>query len=268
MQRILGRLAHYGLLAILSLSLETAVAAVSFDSGRQRVTLIELFTSQGCSSCPPADAWLARFKDAEDLWKKVVPLAFHVDYWDSLGWKDPFASAEYSQRQYEYKRKGGLSSVYTPGILVDGKEWRGWVRGREPKFQRDNVGRLTLSLEGRRVSAIYQGTGATAASNRLNLAVLAFGLSTRVERGENRGRQLAEEFVVVGFKSALSDGNTWEMQLPELVEHKAKRHALVAWVSDARTPTPLQATGGWLPRTAEADLLSMSSAEAFEYTVR
>ena len=247
MRRNLGRWACRGLLAMLLLALETAAAGVSFDSGRQRVTLIELFTSQGCSSCPPAEAWLARFKDATDLWKRVVPLAFHVDYWDSLGWKDPFASAEYSQRQYDYKRKGGLSSVYTPGILVDGKEWRGWVRGREPRLQGGDAGRLTLSLEGQRVSASYRTTAAPASRNRLNLAVLAFGLSTKVERGENRGRELAQEFVVVGFKSALSDNNSWDMRLPKLVEHEAARHALVAWVSDARTPGPLQATGGWLP---------------------
>ena len=74
-------------------------APVSFSSPVQQATLIELYTSEGCSSCPPADSWLSQFKDNEHLWTQIVPVSFHVDYWDNLGWRDRFSSAEFSRRQ-------------------------------------------------------------------------------------------------------------------------------------------------------------------------
>src|SRR5438477_8950450 len=94
-----------------------------FESGPQKVHLIELFTSQGCSSCPPAEAWLSKLKSEPRLWKDFVPLAFHVDYWDHLGWRDPFAAKEWTARQYEYSAKWKNESVYTPGFVLDGREW-------------------------------------------------------------------------------------------------------------------------------------------------
>ena len=73
-----------------------------FESGPVKVHLIELFTSQGCSSCPPAEAWLSKLKSEPGLWKDFIPLAFHVDYWDRLGWRDPFAAKQWTARQYQY----------------------------------------------------------------------------------------------------------------------------------------------------------------------
>src|ERR1700744_6104626 len=89
------------------------------DAGKG-FAVIELFTSEGCSSCPPADALVARVqKESND--KPVYILAFHVDYWNRLGWKDVFSSAEYSERQNQYARWLKLSSVYTPQIVVNGR---------------------------------------------------------------------------------------------------------------------------------------------------
>src|SRR5437867_10582189 len=81
---------------------QTAAAPISFQSQQNRTALLELYTSEGCSSCPPAEAWLSKLKDAPGLWRDFVPIAFHVDYWDSLGWKDPFAIKAYSERQRDY----------------------------------------------------------------------------------------------------------------------------------------------------------------------
>src|ERR1700676_1589940 len=96
---------------------------ISFESKPARTHLLELFTSEGCSSCPPAEAWLGKLKSDDRLWKDFVPIAFHVDYWDGLGWKDRFAQPEWTRRQNSYAVRWGGSSVYTPGFVLDGREW-------------------------------------------------------------------------------------------------------------------------------------------------
>ena len=103
-------------------ALTAQTGARVFESGPQKVHLIELFTSQGCSSCPPAEAWLSKLKSEPRLWKDFVPIAFHVDYWDRLGWRDPFAAKEWTARQYLYSANWRSESVYTPGFVLDGRE--------------------------------------------------------------------------------------------------------------------------------------------------
>ncbi|MBV9391233.1 MAG: DUF1223 domain-containing protein, partial [Verrucomicrobia bacterium] len=100
-----------------------------FESGPDKVVLVELFTSEGCSSCPPAEAWLNHLTNDARLWRKVVPVSFHVDYWDSLGWKDPLAKKQFTIRQQQYAEAWRISSVYTPGFAINGEEWKGWFDG-------------------------------------------------------------------------------------------------------------------------------------------
>src|SRR5207237_9447168 len=97
---------------------------VVFESGAKKVQLLELFTSEGCSSCPPAEASLGRLVNDPRLWYEFVSVAFHVDYWDHLGWKDPFASAEWTKRQRLYAAKWNAESVYTPAFVLNGGERR------------------------------------------------------------------------------------------------------------------------------------------------
>lgn len=98
-----------------------AAAPCRAESGATLTPLIELYTSEGCSSCPPADRWLAGLPPG-----KAVPLALHVDYWDYIGWRDRFADARFSVRQREAVRRGGGRTVYTPQVLLDGRDFRGW----------------------------------------------------------------------------------------------------------------------------------------------
>jgi hypothetical protein len=223
-----------------------------FESPQERVRVVELFTSQGCSSCPPADAWLRRFVQDPGLWRQVVPLAFHVDYWDYLGWQDRFAAKAYSRRQRDYRQSGGLGSVYTPGVLVNGHEWRGWYRG-QPLPATDAVppGRLKLEVEPERFAIIRLSQTSPLARKglRAHLAVLGSGLTSRIGGGENSGRELAEAFVVLGQSTAAARGadGTWRLAWPALKARDADRLAVAAWLSRGDNPTPLQAVGGWLP---------------------
>ena len=108
------------------LSLPALGATCGARSGASTVALVELYTSEGCDSCPPADRWLAgAFRGNADT-ARAIPLAFHVDYWDRLGWKDRFASAAFTERQYAAMRANHTGFVYTPQVLVQGRDFSGW----------------------------------------------------------------------------------------------------------------------------------------------
>jgi hypothetical protein len=111
--------------------------------------VIELFTSEGCSSCVPADKWMATFTEHPALFTNIVPMAFHVDYWNYIGWTDPFAKREYSQRQRNHEKTGAIKSVYTPGFVINGQEWRGWFANRNaiPEQSQSNPGVLYGTIE-------------------------------------------------------------------------------------------------------------------------
>ena len=98
-------------------------AQTQLHSGNQQTTLVKLYTSVGCSSCPPADRWYSRLREHPDLWQSVIPIAFHVDYWNYLGWPDRFSDRSYSSRQRKYRSQGRASGVYTPGVFAAGC-WR------------------------------------------------------------------------------------------------------------------------------------------------
>ena len=121
--------------------------AVRLESPGPRVSLLELYTSEGCSSCPPADRWVSKLRDDPRLWHEVVPVAFHVDYWDYIGWPDRFASPAFGARQREYARTRHVSTVYTPGLVLAGEEWRSWFFAPVLRVDTDEkAGRLTLGM--------------------------------------------------------------------------------------------------------------------------
>jgi hypothetical protein len=214
-----------------------------FASTSRQANLMEVYVSQGCSSCPPAQDWINKFVDSPRLWKDVIPVVFHVDYWDYLGWKDIFGSPVYTGRQAEYKDKGGIRSVYTPGFVVNGKEWQGWGENKALSENNPKANILEAKLKSGRLSVSYSGAKEPLS---LNIAILGFGLETKVAVGENSGRQLREEFVVLAFENRLSENNSWQIALPQNLSAKAKRYALVLWVSKKNRLSPLQAAGTWL----------------------
>ena len=98
--------------AIMIWALSQTAYGQTFKSSDKQVSLIELYTSEGCSSCPPADHWLNGLTDQQGLWTDFIPIAFHVDYWDYIGWQDPYAYSRYTQRQYRYQENNNIRSVY------------------------------------------------------------------------------------------------------------------------------------------------------------
>src|SRR5262249_45455705 len=136
-----------------------------------------------------------------------VPAGFHVDYWDYLGWQDPFGSATYSDRQHKYAAHWKSRSVYTPGFVLDGKEWRDWVsRDGVPHASASIAGKLKASSEdGKRWLLRFEPPAREALESlTLHLVLLGFDLSSDVKAGENRGRKLQHDFVVLTMAEAES----------------------------------------------------------------
>lgn len=224
--------------------------ALILSSGEKQTTLLELYTSEGCSSCPPADRWLSGYKTDARLWKGIVPVAFHVDYWDYLGWRDRFSDKKYSRRQYDYKNHRHLKVVYTPGLMQNGREFRGWQRGRNPVDENNNkAGVLRAMIEKDKAFVEFSPGARHSSPLILNVALLGFDQNTQVAAGENRGRLLKHDFVVLELQQFKSSGRSdYRWQLGALLAQKpAQASGIALWVTAADDPTPLQATGGWLP---------------------
>ena len=226
---------------------------VHFQSGTNRTSLLELYTSEGCSSCPPAESWFSKLKTHPKLWKDFVPVAFHVDYWDHLGWPDPFGAASYSERQRAYAAEWKSRSFYTPGFVLDGKEWRGWFSRNElPRQSNSLIGRLTVSSEDGKRWLIQFEPAAPGPPSAFDFraALLGFDLSTEVKAGENRGLKLEHDFVVLALATATSrvsgDSFQAELSLTPPSRFLTKRLAVAAWVTRHNDLQPLQAVAGWL----------------------
>jgi len=238
-------------LAILSMFLfAPAVHADGWrvDSGPARAVLIELFTSEGCSSCPPAEAWLNRLAGSDQLWRSYVPVARHVGYWDYLGWPDRFADPAHADSQRRYASSGALSAVYTPAFVVNGRGWRPGFTGSLPPAAGEQAGHLRLELDGHELRARYEPPAGAPRAERLHVAVLGMGLVSEIRAGENGGRQLHHDFVTLALRSFESTDDSWSGRLPDPRPGlQPARFALAAWVTGPGNLTPLQAAGGYLP---------------------
>ena len=171
-----------------------------FQSGPGRVQLLELYTSEGCSSCPPAESWFSNFKKDPALWKQIVPISFHVDYWDHIGWKDPLASRRFSERQRAYAASWNKDTVYTPGFVLNGKEWKGWFSQQRPATTSPQApGLLSIeSTDGTTWTLQFKPDPAESRSSfYLHAVSLGFDQSIDVKAGENKGRRLSHDFVVL-----------------------------------------------------------------------
>ena len=213
-----------------------ASATCTAQSGAQPPAVVELNTSEGCSSCPPADRWLSTLKGRTD----VIALAFHVNYWDRLGWPDRFATPANTERQHQLARTSGSSYVYTPQVLLNGRDWRSWG-GVAPARLPASMIALALTRDAGAITArIGPGSGRLAGY----WAVLEDGHSSRVHAGENAGGTLQHDHVVTLYKPV----DAWEatgaamertLSLPHAAGAMPRRVVFV--LTDADTQRPLQA---------------------------
>jgi len=221
---------------------------LTLQSGPQQTVMIELYTSEGCNSCPPAEKFVNGLVDNDQLWTTYIPLAFHVDYWDYLGWRDRFATAANSQRQRSYGKVLQARTIYTPEFFVNGEEWRRGIFGGMPAASNDKVGILRVLSQSGQLVVSFMPQHSYRTPLQLHVAILGMGLTSDIRAGENAGRHTTHQFVVLAHTQITSDKLRWELALPRIRHDQPGRKALVVWVSEPENPTPLQATGGFLPQ--------------------
>lgn len=232
---------------------QNSLADKTLKSSAVQANILEVYTSQGCSSCPPAEAWLGHFKDDPELWTKIIPMNFHVDYWDYLGWKDPYASAQFSQRQRQYNHAGKSRVVATPGFMLNGESWNGWFRKHKVPLENINSKQnLTVSLDAKNAKfslELPKELNLDSEKLRAHIAILGFDQVTTIKAGENRNKKLPHDFVVMAYDIKRMKNNSGsalaELKIPES-KHHSERKAVVAWVSTGKDPSPIQIVADWL----------------------
>ncbi|MEO8104004.1 MAG: DUF1223 domain-containing protein [Betaproteobacteria bacterium] len=235
----------------------TCDARTAAKSGTVSATVVELYTSEGCDSCPPADKWFSTLGNPRD---GVVPLAFHVDYWDYIGWKDRFARPVFAQRQRDSVSRHGSRTTYTPQVMLDGRDLRAWsnplqfqarlreVASRQPRADLS----LETSVSGRGVEVALSATVALPADRTdaaLYLAVTENNLTSGVTAGENKGVLLRHDHVVreligpiaVAQKDRAAGHFSAGRIVTLLPAWKREELSIVAFMQDARTGEVLQA---------------------------
>lgn len=227
-------------------------ASCSAESGKFRVVLLELYTSEGCDSCPPTDQWFSALAQRGYTPQQVLALAFHVDYWNYLGWKDPYAQAQFSARQRDANRRNKSRVVYTPQLLLDGADYRRSLLG-------DDIGRRIATgktqVPGAQISVrmdtsgvqprLYAQISTPTPMAQAYVAIYENNLVTEVAAGENRGKRLHHDFVVRELRGPFAVTAALPLTIDEVIrrDHQWKTNDLhiAIFVQEAGTGVTLQA---------------------------
>jgi hypothetical protein len=242
------------MLAALSTALSPAQAAqCRASSGPHTTALVELYTSEGCDSCPPADRWLQGLAGRGLAPDRVVPLSLHVNYWDYIGWKDPYAQQRFADRQRKLAQVMKARIVYTPQVLLQGQDFRAWggrafdeavarINARPPKAA------ISLALVGGRADTLDVEARAELLQPdedaALFLATYENRLVSSVAAGENRGRTLSHDYVVFEWLGPIPfhGGKAADRRsLPLLPKAVPANSGVAAFVQNRRTAEVLQA---------------------------
>lgn len=229
----------------------TAIASLAgsaFAQGqceaRSQATLtpvIELYTSEGCSSCPPADKWASTLKG-----RNAVVQAFHVGYWDYIGWVDRFAAPAHTSRQRQIALLNGLRNIYTPQVVRNGQDWRDWssaLAGSEPARAELSLKRLPADAQGEQFEAMVTPLAGGPATWSAYWTVTENGHTSRVKSGENAGEFLQHDFVVRQYTPAGNYKGPARLTLRTVAADPAHPRQVNLVVFDPKTGRPLQALG-------------------------
>ncbi len=249
-------LAFAALVVGATVAFTVAAAQCTAQSGAHTAVLVELYTSEGCDSCPPADRWLSSLQSQGYTIDKVVPLALHVDYWDYIGWKDPYAKREFATRQRRLADLKRAKIIYTPQVLLQGQDFRRWnsrefgsaVEKMNSQTPRAKIG-LALNAMGKTSVEVTLSAELLSAAERKDAAVYlaAFEnkLISKVAAGENKGKTLPHDYVVREWVGPIEFGAGLKVEekrtLPLLPDANPKHSGVAAFVQNRSSGDVLQA---------------------------
>ncbi len=228
----------------------------SFSSGENKVHLLELFSTQSCSSCPPAQVQVSKLKNNTKIWTHFVPIVWHVDYWDHLGWKDPFSNPKYTKRQRAYSSKWGTRNIYTPMFVLNGKDEKKrksiLTKVLELK-SKAKPGNLTIKQTKKNTFTVEFESLQKLEKLKIHGAIIGSGIETKVTRGENSGSTLKHDFLVLESKSSLlskkGKKHIGKITFPPYSSKKIKKEwekRVVFWITQKNSLEPIQVASGSL----------------------
>lgn len=226
------------LLAALTLAIASsaAFAACEATSEASRSHLVELYTSTGCNSCPPAEQWMTKLGKHPEL----IGLEFHVDYWDTAQWHDPFSNHAYTARQEALAKRSNNDKIFTPQIWLDGQVWQNWPKGAPPDVSTASPA-LKIAVDNGETVRVHLDADAVGAKPdyRLYAALSENGLSEKVNGGENKGKTLNNDSVVRAFAGPLALPRAdAELKIPAHAD--ASKMSVVAFVQDEHDGSVVQ----------------------------
>lgn len=228
----------------------TCLPQNNISSNITATNVLELYTSEGCSSCPPAENFVNDLLYTEGLWKNFIPLVFHVDYWNYLGHQDPFSNQKNTLRQKKYATKWNAPNIYTPGFILNGVEWK----NRNPlllnKISDKKVGLLQANRVKNGYEIIFLPVKNYSNVLKVNMAILGLDKINHIKNGENKGKTLRHNFVVLEMNSMNFDSQKKIyknfIDVNKNLLKGFKNYAFSIWVSEGKDNTPIQAIGGCL----------------------
>jgi hypothetical protein len=222
-------------------ALPVLASAQKADSGTRRHALVELYTSEGCSSCPPAEAWL-RAEEPALAAASAIPIELHVDYWNEIGWVDAYSSPRYTERQHELAQRS-RGELYTPELALNGREARGEAIHDALAKVRDETApvlRLESVRQGDALSITVRSSAPTHPT-RIYVAVVESGITVDVRSGENAGRKLRHDHVVRTLQAAAGANQEARFKVSLSPSWRYSQLGLVAFAEDERSGEVLQA---------------------------
>lgn len=221
-----------------------------FKSTEAQTHLLELFSTQSCSSCPSAQKWISHLVEDNHVFKTFVPVVYHVDYWDYLGWKDPFSKRQFTERQHDYAAFWKTDTLYTPEFVLNGREWKS-----QNQTTLNKNGPLVGVLQAIRVNDYtFQVSFVSIQAHQVPLTFQAVLLGNKIQipvtAGENRGKTLPQDAITLEhFKlTPTFEKGSYQSQIKFNSPNPlyANHLSVAFWVSKDNGHTPIQATGGYL----------------------
>lgn len=217
--------------------------ALELNSGAKKVNLIELYTSESCSSCPPAEKYISSLKNSKLLFKNIVPVSFHVSYWNYLNWKDRYSKEKYSLRQREISKKIN-SGVYTPQILLNGKDYK--KLKRRTLISNEEVGNLKVLYDKNDIKmSLISKKNLYKEQYKCFAVFMKNDVTSKITSGENSGKTLREDFIVIEDYSKRMTKNKRELYCHFKTKKNIKYDALAFWVQNEKTNEVIQALGSY-----------------------